>query len=733
MIPFIEKIAEIISLKVGNPEKDFFKLQTICYLSFMASSLRVNFTSPMCGKSIPVNIFGVNLAPSGFGKGNSTRILEQHILHKFKDRFINKLFPKHIEQSLLEQALKQYQDFTGDTESSAEDLLAISDKTFDDIYQELIKENDSYGSYVWTFDSATVPALKQLRNSLLRKQIGAINTVIDEIGSNLSSSVELLTVFLELYDLGITKNKLLKVTNEQKRYKDLEGKSPTNLLAFGTPHSLFDGGEVEKLFINLLKTGYARRCFFTYHNKVVSADETSIDDAYAAMVNTANDDLLEQAADYLASFATETWVNKEIIFPQEIDKKLFAYRKQCELLADDLPADKEILATELKHRFFKTAKLAALLAFLQKHNEVTEQDLEHAIAYTEECGKTFVELMQRPPAYARLALYLAEYNGQRFNDADLLETLPFFPKTKQERQNIVNLAASWGMSNNIMLNVQDINGIPTYSASKLTPADTDKLIVAYSEFMGSGYLNQYVSLKELSTLVTTDGYNFLTFHSKNGNRNDNAMLDEFNLIAFDIDSGSTLSYVKELLRDYMYLIYTTRNHQKEKHGTICDRFRILLPLNYNLKLQKEGYQEFIKNILKILPINDDTQTIQPSRLWYCNGEAEVFMNENGKLFDAIPFLPFRKEFHQKEAMMKEVKAPDDVIGLYKWFLFNMQTGNRNGMFFRFAMVLLDKGYSYDEIRNNVLSLNDQLSLIQKEPLSVNELETTVLSSIKSRL
>ena len=84
--------------------------------------------------------------------------------------------------------------------------------------------------------------MKQLRHKLLLANCGSINLQIDEIGSNLIGSVDVLTLFLELYDQGIVKQKLTKNTAENQRGEELDGKTPTNMLLFGTPAKLLDGG-----------------------------------------------------------------------------------------------------------------------------------------------------------------------------------------------------------------------------------------------------------------------------------------------------------------------------------------------------------------------------------------------------------------------------------------------------------------------------------------------------------
>ena len=119
------------------------------------------------------------------------------------------------------------------------------------------------GAYLTSFDSGTPPAVKQFRHQLLMSGIGSINFEVDEIGNNLLGNKEIVDVYLELFD-GSVKPKLTKNTADSTRNEEIEGKTPTNMLMFGTASMLLDGAATEKALFDMLVTGYARRCFFGY-------------------------------------------------------------------------------------------------------------------------------------------------------------------------------------------------------------------------------------------------------------------------------------------------------------------------------------------------------------------------------------------------------------------------------------------------------------------------------------
>ena len=244
--PALEEIVDVLCSKTQELDRGFFRTEVAYFLGKMASMMRATVVTKDRGE-IPVNIYALALATSGFGKGHSVSIVENEILNGFKKRFMEDTFPVLSEQNLWVIAGNRAARNGGDLNEE---------------YEKAQKEFRMQGSYPFTFDSGTTPAVKQLRQKLLMSGAGAINLQIDEIGSNLVGQTEVLNTFLELYDQGMVKQKLTKISNENQRTEELDGKTPTNMLLFGTPAKLFDGAQTEGEFYSFLEIGYARRCLF---------------------------------------------------------------------------------------------------------------------------------------------------------------------------------------------------------------------------------------------------------------------------------------------------------------------------------------------------------------------------------------------------------------------------------------------------------------------------------------
>ena len=245
--PLSEKIVTLLEEKTQSSNKMFFRVIVAYYLAIIASTLRVCISGYQKG-TIPVNIYAIALSPSGSGKGNSTSFIEQYLLQKFIDDFNYKIMPCTFE--------KHASDFATYRE-------ALENISREEALEKINKDYVNTGNYLFQFDSATVPAIKQQRTKLLFAGSGALNLQVDEIGSNLINSTDVLNLFLELYDLGKIKDKLVKNTLDNKRVIVPNGSTPANMLLFGTPSKLLDGSETERAFFDFLETGYARRCLFS--------------------------------------------------------------------------------------------------------------------------------------------------------------------------------------------------------------------------------------------------------------------------------------------------------------------------------------------------------------------------------------------------------------------------------------------------------------------------------------
>lgn len=699
--PVLEKMVDIITKKTQNDNRTFFRVESAYFLAKMAAAMRAVIVTKDRGH-IPVNLYALALATSGFGKGHSVGIIEDTLMGGFKKRFIETTMQGLSEKNLVRLANKR---------------AAYRQTDPADEERSLQREYEGAGPYPFTFDSGTVPAVKQLRQKLMLAGCGGINLQIDEVGSNLLQNAEIMNTFLELYDKGKTKAKLTKNTVDNSRGIDLDSATPANMLLFGTPTKLLDGGATEDTFFEFLATGYARRMLFAWGEHERSMKKRSAAEVYAALTDPSMESDVNVLARGFTQLASELNHEYEITVPDSVGILLLEYKFLCEEQADALPEYQDLQKTELGHRYFKALKLAGVYAFLDQSPVLTEDNLYQAINLVEDSGRDFKKLLSRDAPYVKLARYIASHTGE-LTHADLTENLPYYKTSSTQRREIMDLATAWGYKNNIIIKKTFAEGIEFFTGESLNETNLDQMLFTLSTEMATNYTTEVQPFDQLWRLTGAPDHHWCNHRFHDGHRRGDKVIEGFNMIVLDCDGETSLKFVHEMLRSYVFMTHTTKRHGDEGK----DRFRIVMPLKYELFLNKDDYRQFMNNIMEWLPFESDEGANQRERKWMTNQGAQHHYNMMGELLDPVRFIPKTSKNEQHLNQMTELK---DLGALERWFAERMEPGNRNNQMIRYAFALLDGGLDYPSIEARVIHFNDQL----QSPLSENELRMTVLKSV----
>jgi hypothetical protein len=703
--PASEKLVQILCDKTQNTSPLFFRVLVAYYFSVVAAQMRCMIATKDRG-DIPVNMYALNLSPSGTGKGYSTGIIEKSVLKHFRERFIHETFPLLADRNLPKLANKRANRKGTDPDEELE---------------KVCKEFDGLGELLFSFNSGTSPAVKQMRHKLLMADAGSVNLEIDEIGCNLMSNSEVLETFLELYDQGEVKSKLIKNSAENKRSEEIRGNTPTNMMLFGTPSRLFDGAQVEQSLLSFMDTGYSRRCFFGYLKGATKDFNLTSEQIFELHTNKDANEYLEELAEKLCNLADIINVNKKLVMSKETSLELIDYRLHCERTAELLPDHAEMQKAEMSHRYFKVLKLAGAYAFIDDSAELTIEHLHYAMKLAEDSGAAFELMLTRDRAYVKLAKYLAAVRKE-VTQADLVEDLPFYKGGVAQKSEMLTLATAYGYKNNIIIKKSFTDGIEFLRGESLNPIDLDKLRIAYSSDYTTDYQNEFAPFDQLHKLTQAPGLHWVSHHLTGGYRNEENCIAGFGLVVIDVDGGIQMSTAQLLLKDYKFLMYTTKRSTEDNN-----RFRIVMPMNYELALDAKDFKEFMDNIYEWLPFSVDAETNQRSRKWMSNNGTYAY-NE-GELLDALPFIP---KTSKNEARKEQFKSQQSLDNLERWVINNTGDGNRNNQLLKFAYVLVDAGFDFDGILSRVTDLNDKLPDKLEEAEIMGTIMVTVGKALSKR-
>lgn len=702
--PLAEELVEILQAKTQNTNPLFFRVIVAYYLSVIAGHMRASIKGWIGKEPIPVNSYVIALQPSGAGKGHSTTMMSQEVLKGFTETFIEHTFPITAECNIQQLAIKRANK---------------SGKDIDEEQTKLEKVFNDLGALMFEFDSATVPAIKQMRQKLLIANAGACNLTIDEAGANLLGSIDAMIAYLELYDKGLIRDKLVKSSSENTRFERIEGHTPTNLLMFGTPSKLLDGGKTEEQFYELLEMGYARRCLFGFTNQVHKAKVNSVDELMKTLFNTDHDDSLESIAEHITLLADLDKLNTKLTLSTDSTKLLLTYKLHCENLSAELSEFEAIRKTEIEHRYFKTMKLAGAYAFVDGKDIITPEYVEYAIRLVEDSGEAFNKLLTPQRPYIKLANYLASVRHD-VTLADLDEDLPSFRGSKAQKDEMIQMAIAWGYKNNIVIKKSYTDSIMFLNADTIDETNLNEMILSFSKEITENYKNQIVPFDKIDKLLTKDNYHWLSHHLIDGYRKEDNCQAGFNLLVLDIDGTCSLNTAQLLLKGYKAIFQTTKSHKDDD-----PHFRIILPINYTLKLDAKDYKEMYNAVIAQLPFDVDTQCNQRSRKWETNKNATI-IHQDGELFDILPFIPKTTKNEERQSQLRDQEHLDN---LERWVINNTGDGNRNNMLLRYAMILVDSGYKFDTVKDKVIGLNNKLV----DKLDELELHSTIFHSVAKKL
>jgi hypothetical protein len=207
-------------------------------------------------------------------------------------------------------------------------------------------------------------------------------------------------------------------------------------------------------------------------------------------------------------------------------------------------------------------------------------------------------------------------------------------------------------------------------------------------------------------------------HLNGGHRTEEKAIEGFNVVVIDVDKGVSMSTAKMLLKDYKALFYTTKRHQLDGEG---DRYRIVMPINYTLRMGATDFKEFMTNIFEWLPFVVDEGTSQRARKWLSHDGG--FEYTEGKLLDALLFIPKTTKTEERKKLINDQQS---LTNVERWFVNNTGAGNRSNQLIKYALLLVDSGQDIDAVCNNVLALNNKLA----DRLDEAEVMATVLVSAR---
>lgn len=250
---------------------------------------------------------------------------------------------------------------------------------------------------------------------------------------------------------------------------------------------------------------------------------------------------------------------------------------------------------------------------------------------------------------------------------------------------------------------------------------------SFSSSDPAGYEPKSTRFDRVADLVRSKfNYSASQFADKYRN-GDNAQQGQ-TLMILDYDDGMTLDEARVRFATHRAIIATTRNHQKEKHGVTCDRFRVIMQCKSPILLQKDDYREMMRVVVE--SFKSDPACINNDRFYYGNPSADVEFTNGLEMFDwehywkkaqakrrieQIEYEQYRREYNVNGTADSKKRGRDTFAEK------NLKEGSRNVTLYKIAKFAERDGVACEDIvaeiydRGSAVGLTDaELKLITRE-------------------
>jgi len=247
-------------------------------------------------------------------------------------------------------------------------------------------------------------------------------------------------------------------------------------------------------------------------------------------------------------------------------------------------------------------------------------------------------------------------------------------------------------------------------------------ILSISSHIAYGFKIYDLSIDRLKDAIKSE-MNITPCQFEGGHKTKEKWICAGDCLVFDFDIGVILEVMKLSLRDYTYLIHTTKSHRKLKNGIMSDRFRLYLFCK-KITLNKSDYETLMHSLCELMKSDIQAAGCQMS---FKGFKRAQFKYNEGLLFDWEYYFkkrclniqksePKKTPTHSnsKKAFMNQDYWPrmfkPDQIG----------EGERNGTMARYALWCRDQGLDRYEAESVLEWINNHMArpLAQKEVTAI---------------
>lgn len=670
----INPIVKDILLNVAIPRSRYaysvdFIIQAIhTSLAHFATNARLAYI-PSGGNELSTKMttyYAMSFLGSSKGKDHFTDLIENELFNKLSNGFDRRIKEKAIiKNKETKEKIDEWLEM-----GITEDGTPYTKKE----YNEDIKTKfmaTSVEDLGLRFGQATPEGLAYARNRIKMIDMGSPVLKIPEFSSALSSA-DTKALFQNLIELWENGNMSAKTTKD----KLLPNCSniPILFYAYTDPSKIINDEKKQRSLVDEFSSGMGRRTFIVY-----PSDE-DFEERTVPFLTTIPEEVKERITTPIMKNITKFF---NLPHRSNYTKPIQRFTPEAMEYMDTVNTECRRLELELRGKLTdgelanitamgaKIEKLASIYAFVDGREDISIDDCKYATYWSSYTSKYLGKISRVLTPTERLFSLMNRkkdwVSGIEIEQAGIFDkSFDFNKKLDSTLQNLSQLCSM----NNCDLIVSQKDGGAILKVRDIPLVKEDKLVTSYLEGehdaikkQSDNWLKKEFSFTQLADIMCgTKPCAITACELLNGQRLDDSATGKIQFLSLDFDDGLTWEEGLKRFSNYKFFAYQTRNHQKEKNGIKCDRFRIILLLERELSLDKHQFKSMYQRVVKVLAPEADASCVNISRIFFNNPNA-VYHYNYGNLFKAHYFVE-----DNKTEKIYSSKTKLDGSGLKEYFL-----------------------------------------------------------------
>lgn len=209
------------------------------------------------------------------------------------------------------------------------------------------------------------------------------------------------------------------------------------------------------------------------------------------------------------------------------------------------------------------------------------------------------------------------------------------------------------------------------------------------------------ALPDLKKFITENDWSPAIFRS---NYRNNENFESTSLMVLDVDENLTIEQALKTFEPYKFLLATTRSHQKEKHGLVCDRFRVILFLEREIKTKEEFISTWF-SLKEKFPFIDE-KCKDPARFFYKCTDAFFHVKSEGQLIPTV--APTATSAPKPQPSLAGAETRGKLSQSTQDFLFRgAEAGTWNDRLFKAAKDAFEQNYTQEWFEPRALMVMEE--------------------------